>query len=56
MKVRVARMVGDVSVARMDEVSVAKMVDAVSLDTMMNEESNGWVVRNGGGGECGYLA
>jgi hypothetical protein len=49
-------MVSDVSVARMDEVSVSRMVDEVSLDTMVNEESTGWVVRNGGGGECGYLA
>ena len=56
MKGRVARMVGDVSVARMDEINVARMVDELSLDTMVNEERNGWVVRNGRGGECGFWA
>ena len=49
-------MVGDVSVARMDEINVARMVDELSLDTMVNEERNGWAVRNVRGGECGYLA
>ena len=40
----------------MDEVNVARMVDAVSLDTMVNEERNSWAVSNVRRGECGYLA